>query len=161
FTFSGTVGDHVLLADITTAGNLNTNVTLYPPGGGPSLTVTSGDRVDAMLTATGTWTIVLEDYTDTAPGGYSLSLLDLSSTLTSGSDADGGAIASNQTLAGTTNVVGDFDAYTFTGTIGNRIVMTGISTGGPSYTPVIYLYPPGGGTYVTASSSGRIDYQLA
>jgi len=161
FTFSGTVGDHVLLADLTTGGSLNTNVSLYPPGGGPSITVTSADRVDATLTSTGTWTIVLEDYTDTAPGSYSLSLMDLSSTLTSGSDPDGGAIASNQTLSGTTSVVGDFDAYTFGGTIGNRIVMTAISTGGPSYAPVIYLYPPGGATYVAASSSGRLDYPLA
>src|SRR5262249_52145361 len=142
--------------------NLNTNVGLYPPGGGTPIYASSADRIDATLTASGTWTIVMEDYSDTAPGTYSLSLLDLSGTLTSVSDPDGGvAIASNQIVNGTTNVVGDFDAFMFTGTIGNRVLLTGLSAGGPSYAPTIYLYPPGGGSYVTSATGGRIDYQLA
>jgi hypothetical protein len=161
FTFSGTIGDHVILAALTTGGALNTNITLYPPGGGNSIVATSADRVDASLTATGTWTVVIEDYADLAPGSYSLSLMDLSGTLTSGSDPDGGPITSKQIVTGTTNVVGDFDAFTFSGTIGDRVVLTGVATGGPSYTPTVYLYPPGGGSYVTASSGGRIDYELA
>src|SRR5262249_18326421 len=144
---------------VTTAGNLNTNMTLYPPGGGTAITASSGDRLDAQLTANGTWTVVVEDYSDTAPGSYSLSVMDLSGTLTSAGDPDGGDIAPNQILTGTTNVVGDLDAYTFTGTIGNRVLMTVAATGGASYAPQIYLYPPGGGTYVT-SSAGRLDYQL-
>jgi hypothetical protein len=160
FTFTGSLGDHVILAGLTTGGPLNTNISLYPPGGGAAIAATSADRVDAQLTASGTWTIVMEDYSDLQPGSYSLSLMDLQGTLTSPGDLDGGAITSNQILTGTTNVAGDFDAFTFTGTIGDRVLLTGIATGGPTYSPAIYLYPPGGGSYVTSTSGGRLDYQL-
>jgi len=160
FTFTGTNGDHVILAALTTAGALNTNLSLYPPGGGAPIVATSADRVDATLTASGTWTIVVEDYYDTAPGSYSLSLMDLSSTLNSGSDPDGGPITSNQIIPGTTNVVGDMDAFTFTGTNGDRVVLTAATTGGASYNTSLFLYPPGGGTYVAVTNGGRIDYQL-
>src|SRR5262249_6119265 len=146
------------LAGLTTAGNLNTNVSLYPPGGGAAILGSSSDRQDAQLTASGTWTVVVEDYQDLSPGTYSLSLLDLQGTLTSGSDPDRGAIASNQILNGTTGAVGDFDAYTFHATIGDRVLLTSVETSaGASYAPTIYLYQPGG-SYVT--SGPRIDYQV-
>src|SRR5262249_31258115 len=159
FTFSGTIGDHVLLAGLTTGGILNTNISVYPPGGGASITGTSADRLDVTLTATGTWTIVVEDYSNAAAGTYTLSLLDLSGTLTSAGDPDGGPIASNQILTGTTNAIGDFDAYTFSGVNGNRVVLTTLATSGTPYAAEIYLYPPGGGNYITAST-GRMDTQL-
>jgi hypothetical protein len=161
FTFTGNSGDHVVLAAVTTGGTLNTNINLYPPGGGAPIVATSSDRNDATLTASGTWTIVVEDVGDVQPGTYNLSLMDLSSTLTSATDLDGGPITSDQILTGTTNVVGDFDAYTFTGTSGDRIVLTFPATGGGvSYNTAVFLYPPGGGSYVTASYGDRLDYQL-
>jgi FlgD Ig-like domain len=161
FTFTGTNGDHVILAAISTSGALNTNINLYPPGGGAPIVATSSDRNDATLTATGTWTVVIEDASDTQAGGYNLSLLDLSSTLTSGSDLDGGPITSNQIISGTTNVPGDLDAFTFSGTTGDRVILTFPATSGTPYNSSVYLYPPGGGTFVTASFGDRLEYQLA
>jgi hypothetical protein len=160
YTFTGNFGDHVLFAALETSGSLNTNISLYPPGGGPSISISSIDRTDATLNASGTWTIVIDDYSGAATGTYLLSFLNLSGPLTSAGDADGGPITSNQIVTGTTNAVGDFDAYTFSGTSGNRVVMTAQATSGPGYTAQIYLYPPGGGSFVAGSSSGRIDYQL-
>lgn len=163
FTFSGVAGNRVLIDAVATSGpSFNTTLFLYPPSGGAAEVITySNDGIDAQLAATGTYTVVVADYASTHTGGYSMTYLNLSAgPLTSGGDPDGGPITSAQVKSGGFQVAPDFDAYTFTGTAGNRILITTMPTGGTS-TPLVSLYPPGGGPAVIGSSgSNRNDYQL-
>lgn len=81
--------------------------------------------------------------------------------------ADGGPIEQGETVAGAIDVVSDLDAFTFSGAAGQNVRIRFTGTGSSEWTPVIYLFPPGGGDYVTytstygsTSSTAEIDYQL-
>jgi hypothetical protein len=163
FTFQGNFGDRVLIDAVATGGaGFNTFIALYPPNGGPVVTYTSGDRLEYQLNATGLWTILIQDSGDDTAGSYSLSMLNLvAGPLQSGPDADGGAIASNQIKTGQFQQGVDFDAFTFSGTAGQRVVILGLATGGGSHNTTLALYPPGGGPAEAATNGGdAIDWQL-
>jgi hypothetical protein len=161
FTFSGTAGQRILFAALTTTGSLNTSITLYPPGGGPAEAISySGDRLDWQLAATGTYTVVISDYYLTNTGTYSVTFLNVTAgPFTSGPDPDGGAIASAEVKAASFQTAPDFDAFTFTGTANQRVLIDAVNTSGSSNTE-IYLYPPSGGAAVVATSNDLVDYQL-
>lgn len=162
YRFFGSNGDRVLIGGVATGAGLNTNLYLYPPGNGPPTVVTSGDRVDRQLNATGQWTLLIEDFGNDAIGPYALSLLNVTDgPLVAAGDTDGGPIASNEIRAGQINAVTDFDAFTFSGTAGNRVVATAVATGGTSFNTTVYLYPPNGGPFETFTGADRIDQRLA
>ena len=163
FTFQGTFGDRVLIDAIATAGaGFNTLIGLYPPNGAAYLTYTTGDKIDAQLTVSGTWSILIEDNGLDTAGSYQLSFLNVTSgPLKATGDNDGGAIASDEIKNGQFQQPVDFDAYTFTGAAGQRVAITAIATGGGLQNTTLSLYPPGGGIAETTTSSGDlIDYQL-
>src|SRR5262249_42056882 len=162
FTFSGTAGDRVLVGALAIGGaSFNTSISLYPPGGGPAEDLTyTGDRYDHQLLATGTYTLVIEDYSDTYTGSYAVTLLNLTAgPLTSGSDPDGGSIASGEVKSGQASTA-DFDAYRFTASAGNRVLIGAITTGG-SLNTMVHLYPPGGAAAGATSRGDRTDFQGA
>lgn len=159
FTFSGTAGNRVLLAGLATAGTMNTSLALYPPGGGPAEAATSGDRLDHQLLSSGVYTVVMEDVGNDNTGAYLLTLLNLGAgPLTSGGDPDGGALASGETRAAQINAPGDFDAYTFSGGFGQRVIVAALGTAGTFNTNIV-LYPPAGPA-VVYTSADRVEYQL-
>ncbi len=159
YTFTGTAGDRVLIAGVATGGSLNTTYYLYPPGGGAAENSTTGDRIDHQLATSGTYTVVMEDFALDNTGAYVFSLLNLTSgPLTSGGDTDGGAFVSGEVRSGQTHAVGDFDAYRFTGTFGQRVVIGALTTSGTLNT-IIGVYPPTGPA-VVYTSADRAEYQL-
>ncbi|NOT32643.1 MAG: T9SS type A sorting domain-containing protein [Candidatus Eisenbacteria bacterium] len=161
FTFSGTSGQRVLFVGVATGGAMNSQLWLYPAGGGPPIYVSSADRADVQLNATGTWTALIEDAANDESGSYSVSLMNVSAgPHTSGGDLDGGAIVSGGTRLGNNTGVGDFDAYTFTGTLGQRVVFSAVETSAASYNTVVTIYPPGGGNFEASVNSNRLDHQL-
>ena len=163
FTFTGNLGDRVLVDAVATAGaGFNTSFVLYPPNGGSYATYTTGDRFEYQLTSTGTWTILVEDNGNDTAGSYELSLLNVTAgPTTSGSDADGGLIVSNTIHTGQFNQGVDFDAYTFSGTAGNRVILAGLATGAGSHNTSMMLYPPNGSPAEVNTNSGDIiDWQL-
>jgi FlgD Ig-like domain len=163
FTFQGQFGDRVLIDAIATAGaSFNTVIALYPPNGGANLTYTAGDRLDVQLTSSGTWSVLIEDNGNDTPGSYQMSFLNVTTgPLKGGGDNDGGAITSDEIRNGQFQQPVDFDAYTFNGAAGQRVVFTAIATGGGLQNTNMTLYPPGGGTYETTTSSGDVvDWQL-
>ncbi len=162
YTFTGSQGDRVVLGALATSGSgFNTNLTLYPPGGGPPEVITyGGDRLDTQLLQTGTYTVVVEDYANSHTGTYSLMLLDLTAgPLTSAGDPDGTTIASGEFKTGSFQTTPDFDVYRFTAGAGNRIVIDAVPTGGTP-NPLVYIYPPGGGPSLVASANHRVEYQV-
>ncbi|HEX6791419.1 MAG TPA: FlgD immunoglobulin-like domain containing protein [Candidatus Krumholzibacteria bacterium] len=163
FTFNGTAGARVIFLGLATGGGThNTTMTLYPPGGGAAEVATnSGDAIDTSLLATGTYTLVIEDYGNDNAGTYTLSYLNLTAgPLTNGGDTDGGAIASADVKSGSMSGVADLDAFTFTGAVGDRVVIDAVATGGAGFNTYIALYPPGGGAAVTYTSADRMEWQL-
>ncbi len=126
------------------------------------MTSSTADRLEAQLPANGTYTIVIEDSGNDHPGTYTASLCNVTAgPFTSAGDLNGGPIVSNEIKTGTTSGIADIDGYTFTGTNGNRVLIGGVLTSGANYNTVIYLYPPGGGTFATWSGGGdRLDFQL-
>src|SRR5262249_50801034 len=162
YTFTGTAGNPIATDPVETFGvNYNTSLALYPPGGGPALVASPANRQEAVLTATGTWLIVVEDNGDDNAGSYALSLLNISAgPYTNGSDSDGGPIASNEIKTGQFQQGADMDAYTFSAAAGARVVLTGVATSGSANT-TLTLYPPAGGTAVGYTSGGdRLDVQV-
>src|SRR4029079_17358537 len=163
YTFTGTAGQRVVITAVATGGGLqNTNLTLYPPGGGIAENTTStGDAIDFQLLHSGTYPVVVEDYGHDNAGAYSVSFLNMTAgPFTSGSDPDGGAMTSAQVKSGTMSAVGDLDTYTFTGAIGDRVIIDAVATGGASFNTVIALYPPNGGANATYTTGDRLEYQL-
>ena len=161
FTFTGSSGQRVIVTGVaTTGGGYNTQFYLYPPGGGPALTSTFGDRLDAQLNANGTWTIVMEDNADDTAGSYAISFLNLAGPLTNITDLDGGPMVSAEIRTGTTSGIGDLDAFTFSGVAGQRVLFALVEGGGPPYNGNAALYPPGGGPAEFTNANNRIDYAL-
>jgi hypothetical protein len=74
FRFYGQSGDMAQIAAVATSGLLNTQISLYPPGGGPAVVSTSADNVSQTLAATGLYTIVIEDVGLNDTGTYNLTL---------------------------------------------------------------------------------------
>jgi hypothetical protein len=161
WTFSGTAGQRIIVTAVTTSGTLDTNILLKKPGGGVLETSTQYDRLDWVLTASGTYTIEIQDVGLSHTGGYNMTFLNVTAgPLTSGADADGGAILSSDVKTGTMSGASDVDAFTFTGYANSRIAIDAIETGGASFNTYISLYPPNGGAPVIQTSSNRVDYQL-
>ena len=114
-----------------------------------------------QLLQTGTYTLVVEDYGDDNAGTYTLSYVNLTAgPLTDGADTDGGPMASAQVKTGTISGVGDLDAFTFSGTFGQRVIVDCVATGGASYNSSFALYPPTGGPAATSTTGDRLELQL-
>ncbi|HET6348353.1 MAG TPA: FlgD immunoglobulin-like domain containing protein [Candidatus Krumholzibacteria bacterium] len=163
FTFTGNSGDRVLVDCVATSGvGYNTSMYLYGPSGASLLSSTFGDLIDAQLNATGTWTVVVEDVGDDTPGTYSMSMLNVTAgPFTSGSDPDAGTIVSDQIRTGQMQQGVDFDAWQFTGSANDRVIIAGVATGGGSNNTQMAVYPPGGGAALTTNSNDRFDLKLA
>src|SRR5262249_41476359 len=70
----------------------------------------------------------------------------------------GRPLVSGQLVGGTISPPLFREAWTFTGTLHDRVLISAITTGGPLNT-TLYLYAPGGGDPV-AIVDDRLDYQL-
>jgi hypothetical protein len=161
YHFMGTFGQRVIVTAVATGGAANTNLALYPPGGGQATVFTSSDRVDYQLTATGLWTIVVEDLNDDQTGTYTLSYYNVTvGPFTTGADDDGGSIVSNGSVNRSIQSVGDIDAWEFGGTAGERVLFAALATSGASFNTTMSIYPPGGGAAEITTSGDRIDHQL-
>jgi hypothetical protein len=124
FQFYGDVNDRIIINAVTTSGNLDTTITLYPPDGGPAEATTAGcpalnchggDQMNPQLAKSGLYTIVISDYSLNNSGSYNISFLKIPGAVSSQADADGGPIASGETLSGKINVASDMDAFQFYG----------------------------------------------
>ena len=70
FRFTGAAGDTVEVSAVTTSGPINTTISIYPPSG-PPVVQTANDNVTYVLTASGSYTVVIEDSGLDQTGTYS------------------------------------------------------------------------------------------
>jgi hypothetical protein len=169
WTFSGTAGDRIVVAAITTSGSLDTEIDLHAPGGGVEAATHGafggGDRLDHQLLASGTYTLQVQDWALANTGAYIVTLIKLPGTLNSAADPDGGSIVSGLTLAGQVNSASDMDGFQFAGIAGDRILVTALRLTGTCDTD-LYLYPPSGGAAVASTHGAfgggdRMEVRLA
>jgi len=161
FRITGNAGDRILFNVLRTSGTVNLHTMVYPPGGGGAVVNTTGARIDYQLTQSGTFTFLIEDVALTASGTYSLGFLNVTSgPLTTIADPDGGSIVSGETKSGQANGTSDFDAFTFTGNNGDRVLVGCPATGGAGFNTKIYLYAPAGGPALSSTFGDRLDSKL-
>lgn len=166
YTFEGVEGQRVRIVEVVTDGDLGTRIRLYPPGGGAvEASDDFGSRaiIDTQLQATGTYTLIVEDYYGDHTGSYALTYVNLAEQQACfETTPDGGAIGSGQTATGVIEMPADLDSYTFEGTAGDRVRIIEVVTSGEIGSR-IRLYPPGGGAVEASDDfSGRaiIDHPL-
>ena len=162
YTFGGTAGDRVI---ITTADSNSSQaeIYLYPPGGealeASSIGAFTSHRIERQLSATGTYTIVVQDSGLNSEGAYSISLAKLPGATTSATDTDGGLLASGSYKVGRLLNRADTDIYQFWGEKDARVLITtaGLTT---DLQPEIYLYPDHGGDLIASDKGGLVNHQL-
>lgn len=171
WTFSGVAGERVIVAAVATSGALDTEVILYPPGGGPaevrSICDAYGcrDRLDHQLLSTGLYTVVVQDRGLNDAGLYKITVLRIPVQVVCPGEPDGGAVSSGETGSGAIDGAADIDAYQFQGVSGQRLIVGAVTTSGTLDTRVA-VYPGNGGPVVAQSTCDaygcrdRIEYQL-
>jgi len=157
WTFWGNAGDQVLVDVIKTSGDLQANITLYPPGGGPEEAWTRLHLLDHTLQQTGLYTIEVSDELLQNVGTYNISFHKIPGPISCADDRDGGSIAVGQTLAGAIDVPCDLDIFQFYGQAGDRVLITLVPTSG-DLVPNITLYPPGGGPDEAWTRLSNLDH---
>jgi len=70
--FNGAVGDTAVITCATTSGLMNTNIAIYPPGGGVAVVYTSADLVTYVLTQSGYYGLEVEDLGLDQTGSYQI-----------------------------------------------------------------------------------------
>ncbi len=170
YHFTGQAGEHVIFNAVTTAGNLDTVISLYAPSTVKEANTydvygNGGDRLDWILKETGTYNLLIEDNNYKETGDYVVSFLRLpTGPLTYPDDLDGGTIVSGQTKTAKINQASDLDGYQFTGKAGEHVIFNAVTTGGNLDT-VIRLYAPSDAmetyTYdVYGNGDDRLDWIL-
>lgn len=157
-----TAGDRLIVNAVTTSGSLNTQIRLYPGGGGP-VEADSGafDTLDHRVVLTGMYTIVIGDWVPDQPGEYSLSVLRIPGAVSYAGDPDGGPIASGETRAATVHAVSDIDAFQISCTAGDRLLVNAVKTSGSLNTQILFYPPDSGGFEADSGPFDSLDCQVA
>jgi hypothetical protein len=138
FSFSGTVGEAVQIAAINTSGSLSAVAELFgPTGSSLGYNGTGNARTNPIsLPSTGTYTVIVHDFQrpDTA-GSYNVDLEFPTGRC-------GAAIECGRSQSGSL-AVGEMNAYSFTATAGEAVVITTSRTSG-TVSAVAALYGPTG-----------------
>ncbi len=162
YTFTANQNDTVVIQMSSTwpshcGGGMDPCIDLYAPSGGqPERTFCNGGCEERafllghQLLETGQYTIVARDGAADDTGDYSLSLLIIPGPTVSSQDRDGGSICSEQTVHGALGPAGDTDAYTFTASQNDTVIIQ-MSSSWPSHCgggmdPCIDLFAPSGGS---------------
>ena len=140
YTFSATAGDKVLVRMGRPSGNLWPEIIIKDTGGiilCDDYDTITAEIISCSLSATGTYSILADDYLEDYTGDYYLYLQRLNNP---GSPT---AIAFGQTLPGSITTAAEMDSYTFSATAGDKVlVRMGRSSG--NLWPEIRIYGPDG-----------------
>jgi len=158
YTFTATAGENLQVRVGKTSGTLVPRYDLYGPSGNfitSSYTSTVASAINAPASTTGTYTLVVSDFTNNGTTGNSgtgnYNLFVTRSALGAGAEAtvvpDGRATAATMAL-------GDLASYTFTATAGENLQVRVAKTSG-TLVPRFDLYGPGG-NFITGSYASTV-----
>ena len=158
YQFNASVGEQIIVRMAETPGSgLYPNIELYAPNGS-KLAEHEGSTLARLDVAgapqTGTYILVAMDGFGTGTGGYGLSLQILKSACTQNPIACTGDL-NNESL----NSVAAMNAYQFTASAGERIIVRMADAPGSSLYPNIELYAPNGSKLAEheGSTLARLD----
>jgi hypothetical protein len=148
YTFTAAAGDSFAITAGDTSGNAFTpQLTVYRPDGTVQATDTAvgGAGVELLsLTVAGTYSVLIDDYTDNHIGNYALHFIKLPGPQPiDPADQDGGALASGQSVTASLTA-GDLDAYTFTLATGGSATVRASELGATAFFPQIDVFGPNG-----------------
>ncbi|HEX8456157.1 MAG TPA: pre-peptidase C-terminal domain-containing protein [Pyrinomonadaceae bacterium] len=155
YTFSGTAGQQISVTLTATSGNVNPYLYLLTPsgdilaeddngGGGTTARIPAGTGF-GRLPITGTYTIVVNTVLSSQTGGYSVTLAKAATDCPS-IPVTVGATTNASLATGDCRLLEDgsfIDAYTFTGSANDQVVITMTSTTA-GLVPVVFLLAPTG-----------------
>lgn len=165
WSISATQGDAFVVAVGETSGSPDFApwIRVVAPNGAVIANVSNvaAAQTQVAATLTGIYTVVVgtNDPGVDATGTYSITMAKQPGTITISPGDDGGPMTSGLNHAGTV-VVGDLDAWTFTATQGEYLVLAiGETAGSPDFTPWIRLFAPNGA--LIGNNWGAAAAQLA
>ena len=149
FTINGVAGGSLLAtaAETTTGSTLTPSLEIYSPTG--VLLTDGANAVGETLTArplaaSGTYTIIVRDYSGTGIGGYAMTAVSIGTGITVDPGGDAGPTTSGVTKTAAITV-GDIDAFTISGVAGGSLLATAAETvAGSTLTPSLEIYSPSG-----------------
>lgn len=152
FTFSATSGDEVFVRMARPSGSVDPDIEIrrpddtVPAGCSGGATYLASIDVTCSIDTTGTWSIVAADAAADDTGDYGLHLQRMDSPT-------GATAVSYGSTTGGSVVAGELDAFTFSGTSGDEIVVRMGTSAGADPDPQFWVITPAGATKCSASSS--------
>jgi hypothetical protein len=151
WTFTANAGESIVVRmGEVTSSTLTHSLRLYGPDGVLLDSITSGAfvaaaEVSTRATNSGTFLVVASDYSSgwTGTGNYRISLAKTGSAPVISASDEGGPIVNGTTYLATIDT-GDIDAWTFTATAGENIVVRMGEVTSSTLTPSLRLYGPDG-----------------
>jgi hypothetical protein len=139
YTFSGGAGDKVIIRMRETSGDFEPRLELFAPDDTLLTEVWSyvqADIFDYTLPTSGTYTIFASDNGGNATGNYWLSLQCRQQI-----KANAATISYDSYIEESVNPIGDMDAYTFSGSAGDKVIIRMRETSG-DFEPRLELFAP-------------------
>jgi predicted DNA-binding ribbon-helix-helix protein len=141
YTFTASAGDTVLVRMSESTSGLYPRLRVYNPGGikicESSYDTTTAEIASCALASDGTYTIQAFDYYETNPGDYYIHLQRLNNP------GGAAAIGFGQTLIGSLITPAQMNAYTFTASAGDKVLVRMSESAGNIY-PNVRVYSPQG-----------------
>lgn len=138
YTFTGVAGERVRAEAAETSGGLTASIELLRPDGttlcGPSF------DIECLLNADGAHTLLVSSFGDDDTGSYNLELLRLNNPV-----GCTGVAYADAPVSGVIGVPAEYDCYSFTGAVGDRVRAIVQETSG-GFTGYIELLRPDGTT---------------
>ena len=148
FTFSASQGHRIILGiGDSGATSFVPQLDVYGPDGArvTGSVDQTGFNLEFTAPAGGTYVAVVREQFSDATGNYQLSLLSIPGVVADDAyDTDGGTIASGQRVPGTIDAPGDLDAFTFSASQGNRVVLGIGDVGATEFVAELDVYGPDG-----------------
>jgi hypothetical protein len=150
YTFSAAAGDRVIVSTYGYSGTLFTVAETYDPSGSLLATTPINGKTNAIaIAASGTYTILLRDSANFRTGSYGINL-----QFTNGKC--GASISCGETKSGTISIASQQNAYAFSASAGNTVIVSSTGTSGTIFT-VAELYDPAGLLIATTPVNGKTN----
>jgi len=148
YTFTASANDRITIRPRKISGSLTPYLELYGPSGtrvgGPTA------QIDMTLTASGTYTLLMRDYSNVYTGNYLLYLEKLNNPCNVAATLSCEQVASGS--IGTSVDPPPWRVYRFTVSANDSVTIRTRKTSGTSFNPYMELYDPSG-TYLVAGSN--------
>jgi hypothetical protein len=146
YTFNASAGDMLLAGMSQSSDTLTPEITMYGPDGSKMCNISRSFINACPITEAGSYTILADDFDGIYTGAYYLYMQRLNNPVNAAALAFGGF------LPGEITMPAEMDAYTFTGSAGDKVlVRMGLASG--TLRPRIRAYSPAGTPLCSTSNS--------